>query len=88
MKTLGFALIALAIVFTATVSPAQNLLANPDFEAGSSGWTTFNNAFIEQMTAMGDPCVIPQSGNWCGKMFGNWWGSFNVSGMFQEFPAL
>jgi hypothetical protein len=64
--------------------PDLNLLANPGFEAGLAGWTTFGNAYPE---ASNPPQFVPIG---CGlvSMFGNFTGGFNVSGIFQEFPTV
>jgi hypothetical protein len=58
---------------------AQNVLVNPGFESGLAGWTTFGNVFAETIT--------PRTGAGDAKMFGNFTGGFNVSGLFQTFPA-
>jgi zinc transporter ZupT len=56
-----------------------NVLVNPGFESGLSGWTPFGNVFAESVT--------PNSGTGVAKMFGNFSGGFNVSGLFQTFAA-
>lgn len=56
-----------------------NVLTNPGFETGLAGWNTFGNVFAETVT--------PRTGAGDAKMFGNFSGGFNVSGMFQSFPA-
>ncbi|MFQ5412801.1 MAG: PEP-CTERM sorting domain-containing protein [Phycisphaerae bacterium] len=71
----------LAMPRTAT---AQNLLANPSFENGLAGWTTFGNVFAE---VANPPQFVPHTGNGLVSMFGTFTGGFNVSGFFQEFPA-
>jgi MYXO-CTERM domain-containing protein len=58
---------------------ASNVLVNPGFEAGLSGWTPFGNVFADGST--------PLSGTGVAKMFGGFSGGFNVQGMFQTFPA-
>ena len=65
-------------------APAQNLLLNPGFEAGVSGWSTFGNAYHE---ASNPPQFQPHSGSGMVSLFGNFWGTFNTSGIFQSFPA-
>jgi hypothetical protein len=70
--------------FLAYGALADNLLTNPGFEAGLSGWITFGNVFAE---AANPPQFVPNSGNGLMSMFGNFSGGFNVSGLFQEFPA-
>ena len=67
----------LALVLPASAAPTANLLTNGDFEAGDlSGWTSFGNAFWSDETG----------GN-TGKLFGNFSGNFEVTGIFQEFAA-
>lgn len=82
-------LIATVLVAMASVASAQNLFVNPSFEAGptgggASGWITFGNVFTE---ADNGGQFIAHSGNQLVSMFGNFTGGFNVTGMFQEFPA-
>jgi hypothetical protein len=76
-RTLGLGLFAAAGITSA--ASAQNLVANPSFENGFTGWINFNNAYVEP--------VHPRTGALGAKFFGNFWGTFNVSGCFQEFPA-
>lgn len=76
---LAVSLCALAVVAVAAPAHAQNMLTNPGFESGLSGWTGFGNQFAEPIT--------PRTGNGVAKMFGNFSGGFNVSGLFQTFPA-
>ncbi len=75
--------LVLAIAPVATAS-AQNLLANPGFESGLTGWTPFGNVYAE---AANPPQFVPLNGNGLVSMFGNFSGGFNVSGIFQEFPC-
>lgn len=76
-KAILTTLLALTIGFTAVTVSAMTLLTNGDFETGDlTGWTPFGNAFHGTETG----------GN-AGKLFGNFSGGFNVSGMFQQFPA-
>jgi hypothetical protein len=68
-----------------TIAVAANLLVNPGFDdAGGSyvGWLTFGNAFVD--VGVETP---PLSGVASSKMFGNFSGGFNVTGIFQAFPA-
>jgi hypothetical protein len=58
-------------------------LQNPGFENGLSGWNAFGNAF-PGTAANNDPA---RTGTGSGKMFGNFFGGFNASGVFQQFPA-
>lgn len=75
-----FGLLLVSGGFLMSASAARgNVLANPGFESGLSGWTTFGNVFAETVT--------PNTGNGVAKMFGNFSGGFNVSGLFQSFPA-
>ncbi|MBK8976872.1 MAG: hypothetical protein IPM29_13215 [Planctomycetes bacterium] len=74
--------LALAAVLTPALS-AQNLLQNPGFDGPVFAWGQFGNAFLE-----GSPLVPARSAPFVMKMFGNFTGSFNVTGIFQSFPAL
>jgi hypothetical protein len=73
-------------LLVAAVAPAfsQNVLTNPGFEAGFSGWTTFGNSFVE---GANPPAVVPYAGNNVAKFFGGFSGGFSVSGFFQSYPA-
>ena len=73
-----------ALVCGASSAFAQNLLTNPGFEDGLNGWFAFGNAFAE---ASNPPEIVPFEGNGIAKMFGNFSGGFDVTGIFQEFPA-
>ncbi len=82
---LSVALSALALAALAPLGMAQtNLLANPGFETGLTGWGAFGNSFGEPANP---PAVSPRNGGGICKMFGNFSGGFNVSGIFQSFPA-
>lgn len=75
------------LLTAALVAPAssQNLLSNPGFDVGGlAGWSAFGNAFAENANA---PRFVPRSNPALVSMFGNFTGSFNVSGVFQAFPA-
>lgn len=85
-RLLTIAIAALLVAGIASTASAQNMLANPGFEEGYVAWTPFNNCYIE--TTGGDPCINPYEGAWDLKFFGNFWGGFNVSGAFQNFPAV
>lgn len=87
-RLLSVAVAALLVAGIATTASAQNMLANPGFEEGYVAWTPFNNCYIETTVPPGDPCVSPYEGTWDLKFFGNFWGVFNVSGAFQNFPAV
>ena len=84
MPLRSFAVLVLMLV--ACVAPAQpNMLTNAGFDTGDfTGWTPFANAFVEPASP---PAIVPYSGTHVAKLFGNWWGVFNVSGIFQAFPA-
>ena len=63
---------------------AAVVLTDPSFEAGSGtsfgpAWTSFGNAFREPVT--------PHSGTHSAKVFSNFTGSVNLSGVFQDLPA-
>ena len=74
----------LSAALLAPAAAAQNLLSNADFEAGLTGWSSFGNAFAESANP---PANVPLSGTQLCSMFGNFSGGFNVSGIFQSFPA-
>ena len=81
----------LLLFATAGVASAQNALTNPGFEngptgGGALGWTTFGNVYTEATSPFGNQ-FVPYAGNQLVSTFGNWWGVFNVSGLFQEFPT-
>ena len=68
---------------------AGNVLANPGFEDGPTGWgaaswIAFNNVYTEDWEGAQ---FVPYEGNQLVSMFGGFWGVFNVGGMFQEIPA-
>lgn len=77
------ALVVIAVLLTATLASA-NMLVNPGFEDGFNGWTPFGNAYVEADN--GDQFVAYEGMYLC-SMFGNWSGPWNVTGIFQEFPA-
>lgn len=83
MRTTPFSAL-LSAVLLAPAGLSQNLLTNPDFESGLTGWSTFGNASSEFLNP---PGVVPLSGVQVAKMYGNFTGSFNVTGIFQSFPA-
>jgi beta-glucanase (GH16 family) len=59
--------------------PDRQTLTNPGFESGLTGWTRFGNAFTQG--------TGPYSGLNSGKLYGNFSGGFNVSGLYQDRPA-
>jgi hypothetical protein len=76
--------VGLAVVLAMPPVASANLLTNPGFEDGLNGWITFGNVYPETSNP---PQFVPHSGDGLASMFGNWTGGFNVSGLFQEFPA-
>ena len=84
-RMLSIAIVALSIIgMTGAASAAGNVLANPGFESGLSGWGVFGNVYAESSNP---PQFVPYEGSKLVSRFGNWWGVFNVSGIFQEFPT-
>ena len=82
MKALRWIAAALLGAACSAGAQAQNVLANPSFETVggiATGWTTFGNVFRER--------VIPVSGDYSIKLFGNFAPEVNFSGLYQEFPA-
>lgn len=80
-------LAALLCTFTLSAAgAAQNLLTNPGFEAGLTGWGMVNgpNQYAELTNP---PATVPHSGNALLKVYGQFIGGFNVTGVFQTFPA-
>lgn len=69
--------------------PGASALLNQGFEANGGSldsWQPFGNASA-QTTNLAFPTIIPRSGNALCKMFGNFTGSANVTGIFQSLPA-
>lgn len=84
MKT-SLSSFALAAALLAQAGLAQNLLTNGNFDSGGlAGWNSFGNAFVQ---APAPPQFVPRSAPNLVSMFGNFSGSFNVSGIFQSFAA-
>jgi hypothetical protein len=67
-----------------TGAAQADVLTNPGFETGLSGWVAFGNVFGETANP---PAIVPNSGSGVCKMFGGFSGGFNVGGLFQQFPA-
>ena len=80
------ALVAMVLMVSVSFVSAQNVLVNPSFESGLTGWTPFGNAFAE---AANPPIFVPLTGTGLASRFGNFWGigAFNVTGIFQEFAT-
>jgi hypothetical protein len=77
----------LSLALLASAASAQNMLASPSFETpGLGGWGFFGNAFGEA-TNLGAG-IDPRTGGSLCKLYGSFSGGFNVSGIFQQFPAL
>lgn len=76
---------ACAGVMLCATAAAANVLVNPGFENGLAGWGVFGNVYAEDPIPEEPGHYVPYEGNWLCSMFGNWWGVFNVSGIFQEF---
>lgn len=92
MKKLLLCAASVGVLLMATGPAASaNVLANPGFESpvaapeyyGAGGWVAFGNAF----TTAANPCLVPNSGAQLLKMFGNFSGGFNVTGIFQAFAT-
>lgn len=77
---LGSLLASLACLTLSSLSVAQQ---NPSFEEGTgfsaTNWTQFNNTFREQL--------VPRTGEYSLKMFGQFSGGTSVSGAFQDFAV-
>lgn len=78
-----------AILGMAGMAGAQvNLLTNPSFEGGFEkympDWGSFDNAWASNN---GDE-VPALTGTGVGKLYGNWWGVFNVSGFYQQLDTV
>ncbi|MBN1884338.1 MAG: hypothetical protein JW876_02280 [Candidatus Krumholzibacteriota bacterium] len=84
-RLLAVVAVAALLLGIAGAVSAQNILANPGFEDGLNGWQVFGNAYAE--TTNPDAGFIPYEGDGLASIFGNWWGVFNVTGIFQEFPT-
>lgn len=82
MRSVTFASLILACGASAAL--AGNLLTNPGFEDGLNGWNAFGNAYPETNNP---PQFEAYEGEGLVSMFGNFSGGFNVTGIFQEFPA-
>ena len=77
-------LTALILILTGNAYGGENLLRNPGFEEGTEhesleGWESWGRVFHEAVT--------PNAGHWSAKLFGNFTGDMNHSGMQQDLPA-
>jgi hypothetical protein len=78
----------IGVFVLASAAAAQNMLTNAGFETGDfTGWGFFGNAYVEDEIAEEPGHFVPYEGLYLCSMYGNFWGSFNVSGIFQEFPT-
>jgi hypothetical protein len=78
------ACVGMLILVSGTAASASNVLTNPGFEAGLSGWIAFGNVYPQTELP---PQFVANSGTGLASMFGTFSGGFGVSGMFQEFPT-
>jgi len=79
-RALVGAALAVTLLSPANLSAGQNLLSNPSFEGGlNSGWLHYGNAYVETLHA--------QDGESSLKLFGNWSGPYNASGVYQNLTA-
>ena len=79
--------VCLGLASIAGAAPA-NMLVNPGFETGDfTGWGFFGNAYVEDAIPEEPGHFVPYEGLYLCSMYGNFSGSFNVSGIFQEFPT-
>lgn len=88
-RLLRLACTGVLLLAAATPALAQSYLVNPGFEdgptgSGAQGWMSFGNVYTESAAP---PQFVPYEGNQLVSMFGNWWGVFNVSGIYQRFPT-
>ena len=74
--------LALAILAVASAASAQ--LTNGSFELGTgsdaTGWGRFGNAYVQDANV--------RTGTRSAKLFGNFDGNFNVTGIFQDFAYV
>jgi hypothetical protein len=78
----------IGVFVLASAAAAQNMLGNPGFETGDfTDWQTFGNAYVEDELPEEPGRFVPYEGLYLCSMYGNFSGSFNVSGIFQEFPT-
>jgi len=83
--TTRVALLATAL-FAVPCQAQTNILRNTSFETGGlAGWSTFGgNIFAEKTNA---PAIVPRTGSTLVKMFGQFTGAFNVTGIYQSFAT-
>jgi hypothetical protein len=75
----------LLLVTVAGAAAQANVLTNPGFESGLTGWIAFGNVYAQTDLP---PQFVAHSGTGLVSMFGTFSGGFGVSGMFQEFPTV
>ncbi|GMV27219.1 MAG: hypothetical protein AMXMBFR58_32500 [Phycisphaerae bacterium] len=59
--------------------PARQQLSNPGFESGLTGWSKWGNSFTQ--------AGQQYSGSSAGKMYGQFNGAYNTSGIYQDIPV-
>jgi hypothetical protein len=69
----------------ASAASAQNLLTNPGFESGLTGWNFWGNTYAESTNPPAG--FVAYEGTGLVSFFGTWSGPYNVSGFFQEFAT-
>jgi beta-glucanase (GH16 family) len=83
--TLAAVFFSLLTIFAGSAL-AANILTNPGFETGDfTGWTTFGNS-IPNVSVEGNEAT-PHAGNYYLKVFGQFIGATNYSGVYQENPS-
>lgn len=87
MKIIPLAsLLSAALLAPAALGQGTNLLTNPSFENGGlTGWSFFGPNVYAELAA--PPAIAPRTGSRLVKIYGHFSGAFNVSGIYQSFPA-
>jgi hypothetical protein len=85
MKTVLVAAAMAAFPLASLVGAQTNLLTNPGFENGLTGWSSFGPNIYAEFT--NPPAVAPHSGSYLLKMYGQFIGGTNANGIYQSFPA-
>ena len=80
-KTLGtiVGVVLIGAWLAMPLAASANVLVNPSFESGLTGWNTFGNAYADSAHA--------QDGVKALKLFGNWSSPWNATGAFQNVAA-